>query len=72
MQELILDYWGAFVGLVGIVGVWIAWRQWRGGPPQAETKTENVARGSKRVTQAGGGGTTKNTAVDSEDVDQRG
>jgi hypothetical protein len=68
MQQVFLDYWGAFVGLVGVIGVAIAWRQSRKG----KTDTKNVAVSSNRVTQKGGSGTTVNEAKDSTDVDQSG
>ncbi len=68
MQQLFLDYWGAFVGLVAVVGVWITWRQTR----KNKTDTRNVANSSENVTQKGGSGTTVNEARNSKDVDQSG
>lgn len=68
MDQPILDYWQAIVGLFVVLGVWIAWRQYKARRP----KTENTIVDGNRNTQSGVEGETVNTVKHGDDNDQRG
>jgi hypothetical protein len=65
MPQTSMDYWVIAGVVIALAAVIVAFMR-------RPKKTTNTAEGSQKVDQAGGSGSTTNSAKDSSDVRQRG